>query len=57
MASLEERITAKKQMDAAEAELREYVDRPQDAPTDVARHNQLVDRLQHAMAAYLDTLR
>jgi len=30
MASPEEHVVAKKQMDAAEAELREYVDRPQD---------------------------
>jgi len=54
MASLEERNAAKQQMEAAEAELRTYTDRPLGAPMDIALHTGLAHRLQQAMAAILE---
>jgi hypothetical protein len=57
MKTPEERAVAEKSVEDANIELRKYVDRPQDAPTDTTLHNELVERLRQAQAEYLDALK
>jgi hypothetical protein len=57
MATREQQTAAKKKMDAAEAALENYVNRPPDVDADLTLHRRLAEELRVAMHDFLETLK